>query len=79
VRTPPLELAVPRIVSSIAWSPDGAALAYSVNDHAGGADIFIVPLADPSKSRHLTRGDHPSWSPDGRQLVFERPPRPSRP
>lgn len=54
-----------------AWSPDGSRIAYV------GADSAVhVMNADGSDARRLTtRGlpeDQPSWSPDGRWLVFAR-------
>lgn len=50
-----------------AFSPDGRRLAYERN---GG--IWIMDLSPRSASRVSVRGNHPSWSPDGRSLWFAR-------
>lgn len=64
---------------SPAWSPNGLLLAFSWVRHygpgvLGGADIYVMDIA----SRQIVqlthdggRNDFPSWSPDGRHLVFE--------
>jgi Tol biopolymer transport system component len=55
-----------------AFSQDGTRLAY-VSDSSGRAQIFVYAFAT-GKSTQLTQlangADQPSWSPDGRQLVF---------
>jgi Tol biopolymer transport system component len=62
--------------SSLAWSPDGETIAFALlklgpNRHASG--IYLLQ-ADGSALHRLTRDidSNPSWSPDGRQLVFQR-------
>lgn len=68
---------------SPAWSPDGQHIAYAaISEESTGAagppfsnvDLFIVPSVGGSP-RRLTydKSDesHPSWSPDGSQIVFE--------
>jgi TolB protein len=64
---------------SPAWSPNGLLLAFSWIRHygpgiLGGADIYLMDIAD-RKIVQLThdggRNDFPSWSPDGRHIVFE--------
>ncbi|HSM86321.1 MAG TPA: hypothetical protein VLT16_09235 [Candidatus Limnocylindrales bacterium] len=64
---------------SPAWSPNGLLLAFSwVRNYGpgilGGADIYVMDIA----SRQIVqlthdggRNDFPSWSPDGRHLVFQ--------
>jgi len=64
---------------SPAWSPNGLLLAFSwVRNYGpgvlGGADIYLMDIA----SRQIVqlthdggRNDFPSWSPDGRHIVFE--------
>jgi TolB protein len=64
---------------SPAWSPNGLLLAFSWVRHygpgiPGGADLYLMDIA----SRQIVqlthdggRNDFPSWSPDGRHIVFE--------
>jgi TolB protein len=64
---------------SPSWSPNGLLLAFSWIRHygpgvLGGADIYVMDIA----SRQIVqlthdggRNDFPSWSPDGRHIVFE--------
>jgi TolB protein len=62
------------------WSPNGQFLAFSWMRHygpgaPGGQDIYLVDIASKQWVQ-LTHGqgrnDFPSWSPDGRHIVFER-------
>jgi Tol biopolymer transport system component len=57
-----------------AWSPDGTEIAFS-SARDGIAHIFVMN-ADGTGTRRLTdteKGDeHPSWSADGRRIVFSR-------
>jgi Tol biopolymer transport system component len=66
-----------------AWSPDGKRLAF-LSGHVGGAitvsNLFLfVVNSDGTGSRRLARcgdcdtGQNPSWSPDGRRIVFATP------
>ena len=53
------------------WSSDGTRLAV-----ARLGDIVVLDAAGRPSGRPLTRGVHdnaPSWSPDGSQIVFDRP------
>jgi TolB protein len=64
---------------SPSWSPNGLLLAFSWVRHygpgiLGGADIYVMDVA----SRQIVqlthdggRNDFPSWSPDGRHIVFQ--------
>ena len=49
------------------WSPDGASIAFTVEQ--------IVVLMDPdgANPRELTAGMYPEWSPDGRWLTYFKP------
>ena len=64
---------------SPAWSPNGLALVFSWIRHygpgaPGGQDIYLMDVAS-KQFRQLThdagRNDFPSWSPDGRHIVFQ--------
>ena len=54
------------------WSPDGATIAF-VSDRDGQIDIYLM-TADGKNPRNLTfdlrEEDRPSWSPDGKRVVF---------
>jgi len=49
-----------------AYSPDGKSIAYAVR----GAGIYVVGATGESPRRLTTFGSNPSWSPDGRRIVF---------
>lgn len=64
---------------SPSWSPNGLALAFAWIRHygpgaPGGQDIYLMDVAS-KQFRQLThdagRNDFPSWSPDGRHIVFQ--------
>jgi TolB protein len=60
--------------SDPAFRPDGGALAFA-SQRGGGWDIYILDLTT-GETRRLTDAAefeaHPSWSPDSRQIVYER-------
>ncbi|MBI3941649.1 MAG: PD40 domain-containing protein [Chloroflexi bacterium] len=56
-----------------AWSPNGDLIAY-VNSGPGGDQIMVVDKEgkDPQQLTNFVKlqAKHPSWSPDGQQLIF---------
>jgi TolB protein len=66
-----IEIPVQGFVGDYAWSPDGRRLAVTISNQQDLA-IYIVDLADPANPRRLTEGHSPSWSPDGKTIVFAR-------
>jgi TolB protein len=65
---------------SPSWHPDGAMLTFSWNRKygpgaPGGQDIYVMDIAS-KRWMQLTHdsgsNDFPTWSPDGRHIVFER-------
>ncbi len=65
---------------SPSWSPNGAMLSYSWNrkygpGDPGGQDIYIMDIASKrwlQATHEAGNNDFPSWSPDGRHIVFQR-------
>jgi len=57
-----------------AWSPDGATVAFSKDQPRGNWNVF-TKAADGSGLTQITRRGgtelHPTWSPNGRRIVFE--------
>ena len=61
------------------WSPNGLALAFSWIRHygpgaPGGQDIYLMDVASRQfvqLTHDAGRNDFPSWSPDGRHIVFQ--------
>lgn len=65
---------------SPSWSPNGAMLVYSWNrkygpGDPGGQDIYVMDIASKKwlqATHEAGNNDFPSWSPDGRHVVFQR-------
>ena len=57
-----------------AWSPDATRIAFA-SQRSSSFDVYVMN-ADGTGTRRLTSGkgndSHPTWSPDGRRLVFDR-------
>ncbi len=54
-----------------AWSPDHARIAFARKARLGKPSIWVMTASGAHQHR-LRLGTHPSWSPSGSQLVFER-------
>ncbi len=60
-------------IGSYRWSPDGRFMAYTASDIEYNYDVFIVPAAGGEAynvTRHPDDDTEPSWSADGRRLVW---------
>jgi Tol biopolymer transport system component len=60
--------------SSLAWSPDGSMLTFSMGSSTKDSQIWVVG-ADGAGLRQITHGGFdwsPAWSPDGSRIAFER-------
>ena len=65
----------PRVSGSVAFTPDGKAVAYPIREN-GVSNVWVQPL-DGSRGHQITHfktGTFPSvqWSPDGKSLVIDR-------
>ena len=62
-------------VESVAWSPDGRAIAYKrvLNDNESDAVTEIIDLRTGRTKRLADEGraESPSWSPDGTRVAFD--------
>lgn len=76
----PVLLTTAHGTSSIAWSPDGAKIAYNdAEDPAAGnyrSQIYVIN-ADGTGKRSIThfedgKAEQPAWSPDGSKILFVR-------
>ncbi len=59
-------------VDSLAWSPDGARLAFMSVQAGPSSDLYLYDTADRSVTRLTdgpTEGLRPTWSPDGRYIL----------
>ncbi len=64
--------------TSVSWSPNGQFLAFAWNRKygpgaPGGQDIYVMEIATKrwiQVTHDIGRCDFPSWSPDGRHIVF---------
>jgi Tol biopolymer transport system component len=54
-----------------AWSPDHARIAFARKARVGKPSIWVMSASGTDQHR-LGPGTHPSWSPSGSQLAFER-------
>jgi Tol biopolymer transport system component len=55
---------------SLAWSSNGARIAYSDRSDSYEAETYVVTMRpDGSGQRYLTEGHTPDWSPDGSRIV----------
>jgi TolB protein len=65
---------------SPSWSPNGGMLAFCWNrkygpGDPGGQDVYIMDIASKNwlqATHEAGNNDFPSWSPDGRHIVFQR-------
>jgi hypothetical protein len=62
----------PSVESKPAWSPDGSTIAFAVGPASDiPGEIALVPAAGGDVTT-ITQGSDPSWSKDGRKLIFSR-------
>lgn len=57
--------------SNLIYSPDGKKIAY-VSKTAGQISSVWLLMPD-GKNKFVTEGDNPTWSPDGKSMVVQRP------
>ncbi len=65
---------------SPSWAPNGGLLAFSWNrkygpGDPGGQDVYVMDIASKrwlQATHEAGSNDFPSWSPDGRHIVFQR-------
>jgi serine/threonine-protein kinase len=55
------------------FSPDGRWIAYQSNE-TGSFEVYVQPFPNTGAKFQITRdgGGHPLWSPDGKELFYER-------
>jgi Tol biopolymer transport system component len=71
IKTIPLGLKRPLVLYGWDWAPDGRRVVFAAGDVRGHARIYTIAL-DGSRRKALGRGDTPTWSSDGRHIVFHR-------
>lgn len=59
--------------TNLKYSPDGKSLAYVVSNSGGSSQVWA--RWPDGKEKLITEGDEPTWSPNGRYLVVQRPSR----
>ncbi|AQS58757.1 PD40 domain-containing protein [Desulforamulus ferrireducens] len=59
--------------SNLVYAPNGKSLAYVV--HRVGANPEVWIRSEDNQEKRITEGDAPTWSPDGKHLVVQRPSR----
>ncbi|SHE73246.1 TolB family protein [Desulforamulus putei] len=57
--------------SHLVYAPDGKGLAYVVSSMGKTSEVWI--RFPNGEDRRITEGDAPTWSPDGKHLVVQRP------
>ena len=66
----------PLDVLDYAISPDGQTIAYSIRREDGGSDLWLIDAAGGNHRALLACPEgacsQPTWSPDGRRLIYER-------
>lgn len=76
----PVQLTEPPVYpKSICWSPDGSRLAFVDRTARNVASVFVLAAEAAAKPQPLLPGDteaenDPSWSPDGKHLIFSTSP-----
>lgn len=56
--------------TSFVWSPDSKSIACYHYKAPGTNEIYIISADGKTKSKLTGAGRHPSWSPDGKRIVF---------
>jgi serine/threonine-protein kinase len=66
----------PGSVLHAAFSPDGNWIAYQ-SDESGTYEIYVRPFPGPGRKVTISSagGDHPVWSPKGKELFYRTPDR----
>jgi len=71
IKTIPLGVKRPVVLYGWDWAPDGHRVVFAAGDVRGHARIYTIAL-DGSRRRLMGRGESPTWSSDGRYIVFRR-------
>jgi len=59
-------------VQSLSWSPKGDRLLFEAGEDLGWRDIYVINENGTGLQKLIENASAPSWSPDGRKIVFER-------